>query len=89
MKIATQTQVVVGPVKWKKGPNRDRSLTFWVGTRRYGKQRFIIGPNSTFARIAAPRVLIRFVPGDNPKILEVIPNPSIRTVRLYMEGAGV
>jgi hypothetical protein len=72
-----------------KGPleNRDGSVTFRVAGRR--GQRFTLAPKSEFVEILrnTKRALVRFeVLRKNPRILAVVPNPSSRLIRQYMEG---
>jgi hypothetical protein len=72
-----------------KGPieNRDGSVTFKVAGK-YG-QRFVLASKSEFAEMLrdARRALVRFeVLRKNPRILLIIPNPSDRLIRQYMEG---
>ena len=70
---------VMGPTQ-----NRDNSVTFKIAG-----QRFTLSKKNDFVEMLcdAKRALVRFEAiSKNPRIILVIPNPSTKLIRHYMEG---
>ena len=85
MKDTIRKPVCIFGTVGKTCKNKDGSVSFWVGKRGSGRQKFVLGPLSKFIHRLSGRVLVEYIPGYNPKIIEVHQGPDIGLVRRIME----
>jgi hypothetical protein len=80
---------VYGFVKGGKS-NKDKSISFRVGKRKGMQQKFVLPELSTFANLlkSAQKAYVRFEVGEgrNPRVLEVVPDPSASVWLKKMES---